>query len=151
LRSKAKKAEALREMDAEVEKFAATYFRGPLSAAEFYSILGDAPKALEWLDRAGRLGDDREDWMRRDSLLAGVREHPGFQQILSSVAYRAASGRQRHARRVTMKIAPPTAIASSSSAIGRSFPPVAFTSASGIRNLRACQRPRPERRTPVQP
>jgi tetratricopeptide (TPR) repeat protein len=83
-----KKPEALREMDAEVEKFAATYFRGPLSAAEFYSILGDAPKALEWLDRAGRLGDDREDWMRRDSLLAGVREHPGFQQILSSVAYR---------------------------------------------------------------
>jgi tetratricopeptide (TPR) repeat protein len=83
-----KKAEALREMDSEVQAYAATFFRGPLLAAEFYAVMGDAPKALEWLDRAGRMGDDREAWLRRDSLLAGIRDQPRFQQILASMAYR---------------------------------------------------------------
>jgi len=83
-----KHAEALAEMDSDVQKYAAIYFRGPLLAAEFYAVLGDAPKALEWLDRAGRGGDDREDWLRRDSLLISLRDHPRFQQILASMAYR---------------------------------------------------------------
>ncbi|MBI1786127.1 MAG: protein kinase [Acidobacteria bacterium] len=85
-----KRAEALVEMDGEVEAYAGVYFRGPLLAAEFYAVMGDTAKALEWLDRAVRLGDDREDWLRRDPLLASVRDHPRFQQILASVAYRRA-------------------------------------------------------------
>jgi len=50
--------------------------------------MGDADKALEWLDRAIRMGDDREDWLRQDPLLASIRQQPRFQQILASVAYR---------------------------------------------------------------
>jgi hypothetical protein len=83
-----KKDEALREMDAELEKYFGLHFRGPVIAAECYAALGDTAKALEWLDRAGRVGDDREDWLRRDSLLTSLRDHPRFQQILASMAYR---------------------------------------------------------------
>ena len=50
--------------------------------------MGDAAKALEWLDRTVRMGDDREDWFRRNPLLANIRQHPRFSEILSSVAYR---------------------------------------------------------------
>ncbi len=83
-----KRTEAVREMDGEVQAYAAAYFRGPLLAAEFYAAMGDTAKALEWLDRGVRIGDDREEWLRRDPLLASIRDHPRFQQMLASVAYR---------------------------------------------------------------
>jgi serine/threonine protein kinase/Tfp pilus assembly protein PilF len=83
-----KRAEAFREMDSQVQAYAAAQIFGPLRAAEFYAVMGDADKALEWLDRAVRMGDDREDWLRRDPLLASIRQHPRFQQIVASVAYR---------------------------------------------------------------
>ena len=83
-----KRGEALREMDGQVQAYAAAQIYGPLRAAEFYAVMGDADKAVEWLDRAVRMGDDREDWLRRDPLLASIRQHPRFQQILASVAYR---------------------------------------------------------------
>ena len=83
-----KRAEAFREMDSQVQAYAAAQIFGPLRAAEFYAVMGDADKALDWLDRAVRMGDDREDWLRRDPLLASIRQHPRFQQILASVAYR---------------------------------------------------------------
>jgi serine/threonine protein kinase/Tfp pilus assembly protein PilF len=83
-----KHAEAFREMDAGVQTYAGAQIFGALPAAEFYAVIGDADKALEWLDRAIRMGDDREDWLRRDPLLASIRQQPRFQQILASVAYR---------------------------------------------------------------
>jgi hypothetical protein len=54
----------------------------------FYSVLGETEKALEWLDRAVRLSDERADWFRRDPLLANARDHPRVQQILDPVAFR---------------------------------------------------------------
>jgi hypothetical protein len=60
----------------------------PLRAAEFYAVIGDSAKALEWLDRAVDMGDDREDWLRRDPHLASLRNHPRFEQMLASIAYR---------------------------------------------------------------
>jgi serine/threonine protein kinase/Tfp pilus assembly protein PilF len=83
-----KKAEAIREMDAEVQAWLGVSFLGPSLAAEFYAAVGETDKALEWLDRAVRMGDDREDWLRRDPLLASIRNQPRFQQMLASVAYR---------------------------------------------------------------
>jgi tetratricopeptide (TPR) repeat protein len=82
------RARALKEMDAGLQAYAAGQIYGPLRAAEFYAVTGDTAKALEWLERAVRMGDDREDWLRRDPLLAGIREHPQFQQMLASIAYR---------------------------------------------------------------
>jgi len=83
-----KKPEAIREMDAEVQAWLAITYLGPLLAAEFYAVIREPDKALEWLDRAVRMGDDREAWFRRDPQLANVRDHPRFQQMLESVAYR---------------------------------------------------------------
>jgi hypothetical protein len=78
----------MREMDSEVQAWLGVTFLGPSLAAEFYAVMGDTGKALEWLDRAVRLGDDREEWFRRDPLLASIRDHPRFQQMLASLAYR---------------------------------------------------------------
>jgi Tfp pilus assembly protein PilF len=83
-----KRAEAIREMDEGLQTFAGAIFFGPLFAAEFYSIMGDRSKSLDWLDRSVRMGDDRDDWMRRNPLLASVRNEPKFQQMMASIAYR---------------------------------------------------------------
>ena len=83
-----KRTEAFREMDAQVQAYAGISYLGALQAAEFYAVMGDTDKALEWLDRAGRSGDDREDWFRRNPHLASIRDHPRFQQMLASAAYR---------------------------------------------------------------
>lgn len=83
-----KRAEALREMDGEVLKYAAVAPLHTSYAAEFFAGLNDTGKSLEWLERAVRNGDDRAEWFRRDPLLKNVRNHPRFQQILESIAHR---------------------------------------------------------------
>jgi tetratricopeptide (TPR) repeat protein len=80
--------EALREADDEVLKYGAVAVWSATEMAALCSVLGEIEKALEWLDRAVRLGDERADWFRRDPLLAPVRDHPRFQQLLDSVAFR---------------------------------------------------------------
>jgi Flp pilus assembly protein TadD len=82
--------EARREMDADLERYSGTHVFAPIKAAEFYAVMGDSEKALDWLDRAVRMGDDREDWLRRDPHLAGLHSHPRFEQMLASIAYRRA-------------------------------------------------------------
>ena len=71
-------------MDGGVQTYAGAQIFGALPVAVFYAVMGDADTALERLDRAVRMGDDREDWLRRDPLLASIRQHPRFQQILAS-------------------------------------------------------------------
>jgi tetratricopeptide (TPR) repeat protein len=83
-----KRALALKEMDEQVLKYADLQPLGALDAAEVYAVLGDKEKAIEWLDRSMRKGDDRADWLRRDPLLANVRALPRFQQILKSMEFR---------------------------------------------------------------
>jgi hypothetical protein len=83
-----KREEALQEMDEELLKFAAANLFSTSEAAEFYAVLGETSKALEWLERAVRSGDDRADWFRRSPLLANVRQGTQFQQIVDSIVYR---------------------------------------------------------------
>jgi serine/threonine protein kinase len=82
------KAKALGELDSQVLAFGENAFYGPMQVADVYSVIGDKDKALDWLDRAVRMGDDREDWWRRNPQLAAVRVHARFQQMLATVAYR---------------------------------------------------------------
>jgi hypothetical protein len=84
----AKQTEALREMDEQTLNYAGASYLGPLQPAEVYAVPGDTAKALEWLDRAARWGDEREDWLRRDPHLASIRNHARFQQVLEAAAYR---------------------------------------------------------------
>ena len=82
-------------MDPDLQTYSEIQIFGPSLAADFYAVMGDSDRALMWLDRAVRLGDDREEYLRRNALLAGVRAHPRFQAILDSVIYR----RQQRAAR----------------------------------------------------
>lgn len=83
-----KKSEALKRMDDESLKYAALALWSTLPAAEFFAVLGEPQKALDWLEKAVRSGDERAEWFQRDPLLAGVRSDPRFKQILDSIAYR---------------------------------------------------------------
>ncbi len=80
--------DALRAMDGETLKWADANFFVTLRAAEFYAVLGDTSKALEWLDRAVRKGDERIGWFRRDPWLSSIRNDPGFQRITDSIQVR---------------------------------------------------------------
>jgi serine/threonine protein kinase/tetratricopeptide (TPR) repeat protein len=83
-----KRALALKEMDGQLLKYSDVEPFAALNAAEVYAVLGDKEKAIEWLDRSMRKGDGRVDWLRRDPLLANVRDHPRFQQILATMEFR---------------------------------------------------------------
>ena len=83
-----KKKEALQKMDADTRKYAALAVWSTSEAAEVYAIMGDSSQALEWLELAVRNGDERNDWFRRDPLLAGVRDLPKFKQIIQSIVGR---------------------------------------------------------------
>lgn len=82
-----KRAEALREMDADVLKYGELIGRAAW-VAESYAVLGEKAAALDWLDRAVRGGDERAEWFQRDPLLATIRDEPRFRQILESILYR---------------------------------------------------------------
>ena len=85
-----RRAEALREMDEGLQKFASELGRVSvtLAVAEFFAILDENDTALDWLARAVRNGDERADWFIRDPLLAGIRDQPRFDQILKSIDFR---------------------------------------------------------------
>jgi len=83
-----KRAEAEKELDPEVLKFATVLFWCCSWVAECYAILGETEKALEWLDLAVRNGDERLEWFQHDRLLAAIRNEPRFKQIVESIAYR---------------------------------------------------------------
>ncbi|MGH9795573.1 MAG: alpha/beta fold hydrolase [Candidatus Acidiferrales bacterium] len=83
-----KRRDAVKEMDVEVQKYAEVNPNVTLEAAEFYAILGDKAKALDWLERAVRNGDERTEWFQRDPLLESIRGEDRFKNLLSSIAYR---------------------------------------------------------------
>jgi len=89
-----KRALALKGMDEQVLKYADLQPFATLDVAEVYAAVGEKEKAIEWLDRSMRKGDGRAEWFQRDPLLANIRNHPRFKQILDSIAFR----RQQRAR-----------------------------------------------------
>jgi tetratricopeptide (TPR) repeat protein len=88
LAAEGNRKEALQTMDEGTLKFAAAAFPSTLEAAEFYAVLGDSSKAIEWLERAYRNGDERADWFRKDARLASIRQDPRFQVIINSIEAR---------------------------------------------------------------
>jgi len=83
-----KRAEALQVMDEETLKFFDAAIISTLGAAEFYAVVGDKSKAIDWLDKAVRNGDERAEWFRKDPWLASIRQDPRFQQIVDSIEAR---------------------------------------------------------------
>jgi tetratricopeptide (TPR) repeat protein len=83
-----KHEEALAALDEGTLKYAGAAFPVMLGVAEFYSTLGDASKAVEWLQRAVERGDERAAWFRSNPLLANVRNDPGFLRVVESLEAR---------------------------------------------------------------
>ncbi|HEX2695576.1 MAG TPA: protein kinase, partial [Acidobacteriota bacterium] len=82
-----KTREALNKMDNESQKYGALSLWTTYVVAEIYAVVGEPEKALDWLERAVRNGDERDVWFRRDPLLAKIRDLPRFIQILDSIDY----------------------------------------------------------------
>lgn len=59
-----------------------------LMIAEAYAITGDTEKALDWLDRTVRAGDERASLFRRAPMLASLRGEARFRQIVEAVEAR---------------------------------------------------------------
>jgi hypothetical protein len=74
-------------MNAEVLKYG-ELINVASNVAEFYAVLGDRAKALDWLDRAVRVGDERADWFERNPLLANIRQEPRFREIVDGIRSR---------------------------------------------------------------
>jgi tetratricopeptide (TPR) repeat protein len=85
--------EALNKMDQDSQKYGALAFWTTSIVAEIYAVVGEPEKALDWLERAVRNGDERDGWFRRDPMLAKIRDLPRFRKILDSIDY------QRQTRR----------------------------------------------------
>jgi tRNA A-37 threonylcarbamoyl transferase component Bud32/tetratricopeptide (TPR) repeat protein len=89
-----RRTEALEAMGADVLKYG-EFLNVVSNVSEFYAVLGDRVKALEWLDRAVRAGDERANWFERDPLLANVRDEPRFRQIVDGIRYRQEARRRQ--------------------------------------------------------
>jgi len=83
-----RREEALASMDEGNLRFLGASFVVTLMGAEFFALLGDSEKSIEWLDRAVRNGDERIEWFRKDPWLASVRKDPRFQRLIDSVESR---------------------------------------------------------------
>ncbi|MBZ5577988.1 MAG: protein kinase [Acidobacteriia bacterium] len=80
-----RRSDAIQAMDEDTLKFAAVAFSATLDVAEFYAVLGDTPRAIEWLDKAVRNGDERVEWFRRNPRLANIRRDARFEPIIESI------------------------------------------------------------------
>jgi hypothetical protein len=58
-----------------------------LAMVYLYQV-GDTAKAIDWLDRAVRLGDERAAWFERNPLLASIRTDTRFRQIVDGIRSR---------------------------------------------------------------
>jgi tetratricopeptide (TPR) repeat protein len=85
-----KQTEAIEAMDTETLKFARLAYADTAVVAEFYAVLGDASKAIEWIEAAVRNGDERVAWFRRNRRLAPLQDDPRFRRILQSMETRRA-------------------------------------------------------------
>jgi tetratricopeptide (TPR) repeat protein len=78
-----KREAATNAMDSEVLKYLQLNRLWTLTGAEFYSVMGNRPSALDWLERAVRQGDNRVSWFARNSTLKAIRSELRYQQIVN--------------------------------------------------------------------
>jgi serine/threonine protein kinase len=88
LANEGKPREAFEYMDDDTLKFAGAAFTSTSLVAEFYALVGEESKAIDWLDRAVRNGDERIGWFRRDPRLKAIQDNPRFRTIIESIEAR---------------------------------------------------------------
>jgi DNA-binding winged helix-turn-helix (wHTH) protein len=88
LATEGRREEALQAMDEDTLKFARLTWSVMSATADFYALVGDRSKAIEWLQLAVARGDERISYFRRNERLAALRDDPRFQLLLKSVEAR---------------------------------------------------------------
>jgi DNA-binding winged helix-turn-helix (wHTH) protein len=88
LASEGKREEAMQFMDEETLKFARLTWSVTASTADFYALMGERSKAIEWLQLAVGRGDERVEYFQRNPRLQSLSEDSRFQSILKSVQAR---------------------------------------------------------------
>jgi len=83
-----KRRETLAQLDEDTLKYAGAAFPSTAFVAECYAMVGETSKAIDWLDRAVRNGDERIAWFRRNPRLAAIRDNPRFRTIIESIEER---------------------------------------------------------------
>ena len=71
---------SLKVLDAGVLSYLELNAFDTLIGAEVYAVLGETSRALQWLERAVRNGDERAEWFTRNPALASLRQLPAFQE-----------------------------------------------------------------------
>ena len=84
----AKRERASQALDDDVLKYLELNTFDTLIGAELYATLGENSKALDWLEKAARNGDERAEWFRRDPALARLRSSPTVQALVRSIVGR---------------------------------------------------------------
>ena len=93
LAAEGKRDEALQAMDEGTLRFADIMFWATTPTADFYALLGEHSKAVDWVEKAVRNGDERINYFRRNPRLAAIQNDPRFQSIIRSVEARRAIAR----------------------------------------------------------
>ena len=75
-------------MDEETLKFADADFLCDVASRGVLCRVRKILRAIEWLDRAVRKGDERVEWFRKNPRLASIRNDPSFQRIIDSIQAR---------------------------------------------------------------
>jgi tetratricopeptide (TPR) repeat protein len=83
-----KPSEAREAMDEETLKFARLAYIVTSDTADFYAVLGDSSKAIDWIRQAVRNGDERTDWFRKNPRLASIQKDERFLRIVEAVEAR---------------------------------------------------------------
>jgi tetratricopeptide (TPR) repeat protein len=84
-----KRDEALQAMDPGTEKFArAAWWVATAEMAEFYAVLGDTTKAVDWIEEAVNRGDERVEWFRRNPRLAAIQKDERFLRMVEALEAR---------------------------------------------------------------
>ena len=83
-----KRNEAAKAMDSGLIAYLELNPLMTLIGAESHALMGDRARALYWMERAVRNGDERIEWFRQNPWLVNVRSDPRFEGIISSIASR---------------------------------------------------------------
>jgi hypothetical protein len=57
----------------------------PDGLASYYSVVGDHPRALDWLERAYQQRDGTLVWIKVHPRLDGLRGEPRFRELLAKM------------------------------------------------------------------
>ena len=88
LAAEGKHDDARQAMDEGALRWADTIFWGTAPVADLWALLGENSKALDWLEKAARNGDERIHYFQRNPRLASIRQEPRFQTFVRSVEAR---------------------------------------------------------------